>query len=197
MPEVPSTHRRIFEILEEIPRDVKTVIDVGCGRGVMGALLRIYRDPEYVLGIDNFQPYLDFCAKHRFYNELLKLDLREGLEKINDRKFDLGLAIEVIEHLDRRTGADLVSWFNSHCDTAIITTPTSFFDQPAFDSNEDQRHVSLWTAGEFKSLGWKVRRRSSGMYTLLLVGLGRAAGTTLAVRKNWTQHPPRRFRYES
>jgi len=34
----------LHELLEEIPKDMESLIDVGCGRGIVGAMTRIYRN---------------------------------------------------------------------------------------------------------------------------------------------------------
>jgi predicted TPR repeat methyltransferase len=77
MPEVTWTHQWLHYILNKIPIDMKTLIDVGCSRGIIGALARIYCNPERLVGIDIFKRYLDFCRKMNFYDELYEYDLRQ------------------------------------------------------------------------------------------------------------------------
>jgi hypothetical protein len=56
------------------------LVDLGCGRGIIGALCRIYRAPRRLVGIDAFEPYLAFCRQMRFYDEAIAVDLRAGRE---------------------------------------------------------------------------------------------------------------------
>ncbi|GAG78516.1 unnamed protein product, partial [marine sediment metagenome] len=60
----------LHELLEEIPKDVESLIDVGCGRGIVGAMARIYRTPKRLVGVDIFQDCIDFCKKYNIYDEL-------------------------------------------------------------------------------------------------------------------------------
>jgi predicted TPR repeat methyltransferase len=41
--------------------DVESLLDLGCGRGIVGALCRIYRAPRRLVGFDAWEPYLGFC----------------------------------------------------------------------------------------------------------------------------------------
>ena len=60
-PEVATwTRPFLHELLEEIPKGVESLIDVGCGRGIVGAMTRIYRTPKRLVGVDIFQDYIDF-----------------------------------------------------------------------------------------------------------------------------------------
>ncbi|MEM3698134.1 MAG: hypothetical protein QXQ94_11715, partial [Candidatus Bathyarchaeia archaeon] len=64
---VTWAHRWLYEILEQIPIEMNSLVDVGYGRGVIGALVKIYRNPERLVGIDAFPPYLEFCRCNNFY----------------------------------------------------------------------------------------------------------------------------------
>ena len=73
-------------------------MDIGCGRGIVGALIRIYRDPERIVGVDAFEPYISFCRRTGQYSHLLNLDVRTASLPFNKDEFDLATALEVIEH---------------------------------------------------------------------------------------------------
>jgi predicted TPR repeat methyltransferase len=60
-----------------IPVDVESLLDLGCGRGIVGALCRIYRAPRRLVGLDAWEPYLSFCREHRLYDELVRWDLND------------------------------------------------------------------------------------------------------------------------
>jgi len=44
-PDITWTHKGLPHILASIPADTKSLVDVGCGRGIIAALARIYRSP--------------------------------------------------------------------------------------------------------------------------------------------------------
>ncbi|MEM3871082.1 MAG: class I SAM-dependent methyltransferase [Nitrososphaeria archaeon] len=153
---VTWTHKWLFEILEQIPVDIDSLLDVGCGRGIIGAMVRIYRTPKRLVGIDAFRPYLDFCRHHNFYDELYEYDLRNSLP-FSDKEFDVATCIEVIEHLPKNDGARLLLELERIAKKVIITTPNIFFPQKNYDDNPFQKHLSIWSAEDFRELGYEVR----------------------------------------
>ena len=98
------TRRFLHKLLEEIPKDVESLIDVGCGRGIVGAMTRICRTPERLVGVDIFQDYIDFCKKFSIYDELHRLDLRKTLLPFRNSEFSVATCIETIEHLPKKAG---------------------------------------------------------------------------------------------
>jgi len=149
----------LHELLEEIPKDVEALIDVGCGRGIVGAMTRIYRNPKRLVGVDIFQDYIDFCKKYSIYDELHCLDLRKTPLPFNDGEFSVATCIETIEHLPKKRGEQLLEELHRIADTVIVSTPSSFFRQPKghVSGNPFQAHVSKWTVDDFKKRGYDVK----------------------------------------
>jgi 2-polyprenyl-3-methyl-5-hydroxy-6-metoxy-1,4-benzoquinol methylase len=161
----------LHELLEEIPKDVDSLIDVGCGRGIVGAMARIYRTPRRLVGVDIFQDYIDFCKKYSIYDELHCLDLRQTPLPFRDNEFSVATCIETIEHLPKKHGERLLDELHRIADTVIVSTPSVFFRQPKnhVGRNPFQEHVSKWTVEDFKKRGYEVR------------GVGELALHTLAI----------------
>lgn len=157
LPDVTWMESALDIVLHHIPKNVKSVIDVGCGRGIVGAIVRIYRDPKRVVGVDVYKPYLDFCKKMGIYTELLQWDLRNLPLPFDDNEFDLGLSLEVLEHLPKVKGLLLNEELERIANQIIVTTPTIFFKQPLYDENPFQKHISIWHCNELKQKGYMVR----------------------------------------
>jgi ubiquinone/menaquinone biosynthesis C-methylase UbiE len=158
--EVPTwTRPFLHELLEEIPKNVDSLVDVGCGRGIVGAMTRIYRTPKRLVGIDVFPDYIDFCKRYFMYDELYLLDLRQTPLPFKDHEFEVATCIETIEHLPKIHGEKLLEELHRVADTVIVSTPSSFFKQPKghVERNSFQAHVSHWTVEDFKKRGYKVR----------------------------------------
>jgi 16S rRNA G1207 methylase RsmC len=45
-PEVTWAHPFLEKLLNEIPVETKSLVDLGCGRGIIGATMLIYRNPK-------------------------------------------------------------------------------------------------------------------------------------------------------
>ncbi len=137
------------------------MVDVGCGRGLVGALCRIYRDASRIVGLDAYRPYLDFCMKFGFYHAVIGCDFARNDLPFRDKKFDLATCVEVVEHLEKSAGQHLIGELERVANRVIITTPGTYFEQAAFDENLFQRHVSKWSVTDFEKRGYEVRGLSN------------------------------------
>lgn len=82
--------------------------------------------------------------------------LPKALTVIPDDAFDVVLAFDVIEHLDKSGGYLLLYEMDRiGRDCQIIFTPTGFLWQPPSRNNPHNAHISGWRPKELKSLGWK------------------------------------------
>ncbi len=156
MPQVTWTHTFLDVFLHHVPKNVRSVVDVGCGRGIVGSLLRIYREPDRIVGIDLFEPYLDFCGKLGVYDEVTRHDLKIPSLPFKNKEFDLSVALEVIEHLPKQSGRTLMGELERVSQMVIVSTPNRYFHQDPYDENVLQKHLSRWTVPDLKSRGYKV-----------------------------------------
>jgi len=158
-PHATWTRPFLHELLEAIPEDAESLIDVGCGRGIVGALMRIYRNPIRLVGADIFPPYIDFCKKFNLYDEIYLMDLRQTPLPFKNHEFDVATCMEVIEHLHKEYGEKLLDELQRIADTIIVSTPSHYFKQPEYhvDRNPFQAHVSKWTVSDFRKRGYEVR----------------------------------------
>lgn len=156
MGEVTWTHPEIARILAAIPVGVRSLLDVGTGTGIIGALCRVYREPERIVGVDGYAPYVERVRAMRFYDEVHLLDFARNRLPFDDQEFETVTCIEVIEHLERVDGLNLLDELERVGQTVVVTTPNWFFDQEALDENELQRHRSLWSVRDFRARGYEV-----------------------------------------
>ena len=139
-----------------VPLDIKSVLDVGCGRGMLGCLLRIYREPMRLVAVDSFRPYLDFVEKLGIYDSVLQLDVSKSKLPFEEKEFDIVLCLEVIEHLKKEEGLRLLSELERVSRRVIVSTPGMFYNQPLYDGNVDQAHLSHYSVKEFEDRGYRV-----------------------------------------
>lgn len=84
------------EILPFIPPDVKEVLDVGCGDGEFGYLLK--RDRQII--VYGIEPDLKSASKASArLDSVLNIYLTEDTVRLIDRKFDVIFFNDVLEHL--------------------------------------------------------------------------------------------------
>lgn len=141
-----------------------SVLDVGCGMGKWGFLMRLPdvhwwggKNPEFIVGVDVFLPYLRFCKEHKIYDEIVLCDARKLPFK--PMSFYTVLSAEILEHIPKSDGYAFIANLEKIAKKLIIiTTPTracSLSPQNDIDGIF-QKHISDWTYRELTRLGFKV-----------------------------------------
>jgi hypothetical protein len=140
----------------------KSVFDFGVGMGQFGLQLRQTIDigegrlrPEqwqlHLEGVDIFEDYRNPIWSY-YYNHV---HVGDGLEYLrqSDRRWDLILMCDVIEHFERDRALEAIDVLRSHARSVIITTPHGVFPQGCVHGNEAERHLSEWWPADFEALG--------------------------------------------
>lgn len=151
-------------IMELVPADLnrKLILDIGCAKGYLGYRIRGEKtgDP-IILGLDIWIPYIkhvkNFHSTYaRIYNELIIADAR--YMPFRDHILNLLIASEILEHLTREDGFQLLNELERICNNRIITsTPSRFIEQGELDNNPYQRHISLWKKEDLINLGYETK----------------------------------------
>ncbi len=84
-----------FELARAIGRP-RTVLDVGCGRGLNGGIA--HDKGAHVVGIEQWKPSADAARAHM--DEVIEADIEhdDSAKALGDRRFDLILFGDVLEH---------------------------------------------------------------------------------------------------
>lgn len=131
----------------------ESVLDLGCGPS---SPLQHCRGVKYSVGVEPFGPYLEESKKLGIHSEYLDkriedLDFPEG-------SFDAVLMIEVLEHLPKEVGLDVLKkcqrWAKKK---VIISSPNGFLAQKELDHNSLQKHLSGWDYRAMRGRGFKCR----------------------------------------
>lgn len=126
----------------------KSVLDVGPGRGKYGLLLREYlNEPPEILDAIEVEPSYVTDRLRAVYDEVFLDDVRNWSRQ--DLGFyDVVLLVDVIEHLDKSDGLELLGRIPGR---VVICTPEEFFSNgPGLPPSEE--HRSLWTKPDFESV---------------------------------------------
>jgi 2-polyprenyl-3-methyl-5-hydroxy-6-metoxy-1,4-benzoquinol methylase len=130
----------------------ESVLDLGCG---CNSPIQHCNVP-FSVGVDLFEPYLEESKKKAIHSEYIKADMREV--EFEAKSFDAVLCSEVLEHLIKEDGYELIDkmakWARNK---VIITTPNGYLWQDGFADNPLQEHKSSWRVEDFQQLGFKVK----------------------------------------
>lgn len=128
----------------------KLVLDVGCGYGKYGVLLREYLDPTpEVHGVEAWEPYVEPHRLRGIYDHLYVGDALQ-LPWSVIRSYDLVMMGDVIEHMPK----DEAMNFLSRCKGwVVVATPVHFFETHGDDLPPTEAHVSHWARTDFEETG--------------------------------------------
>ena len=144
-------HTTVYCLQREL-EDCETILDIGCGPS---SPVQYCQNIKYSLGIEPFKPYLDESKERKIHTKYLAKKI-ENLDFPKGR-FDAVVLLEIVEHLPKEKGRKVLEkaekWARKKI---IISTPNGMLPQDEIDKNPWQRHLSGWSAEEFRRLGYHV-----------------------------------------
>ncbi len=137
--------------------DCRSCLDVGCGNRSFIPLLEF----EHTVGVEYYGPALEDARKAGTHNGFCHADVKDIKNHFSEKQFDCCVALDVIEHLTKEDGFNLIKDMERIARKKILLfTPNGFLPQTSLYDNDLQEHLSGWSADEMKALGFKV----FGMY---------------------------------
>lgn len=153
-----SSWQAISDIMAEVVRlNPKSVLDLGCGFGLYGALCRNYLDAMHgrcqrgewgipIFGIEAFERYRN--PAWDLYHDV-EVHNFTGTSRIDTTGWGLVLMIDSLEHLYPeawRGFLDRIVNGNKH---VIVSVPNGLMEQGAAFGNEYERHRTTFQGPEF------------------------------------------------
>jgi len=172
MKSVPSWEDLVNRFAEYVPftasslvwrrldRASKTLLDVGCGQGRPGGIIKRHKK-VFTVGADIFLPDLQSCQQNHSHDAVVQCDVRKLPFK--GKSFDVVLCKEVIEHLEKQGGDELVRQLEQIARRQVIITtpvgrkPEDVYQGHASNNNPFERHRSAFKPDELRQLGYTVR----------------------------------------
>lgn len=131
--------------------DCYSILDLGCGSN---SPIQYYHF-HYSIGVELFEQYIQQSKTRRIHSDYIKADIRKI--EFKEKSFDAVLALDVVEHLTKEEGHELIQKMEKWAKKKIIIfTPNGHLHQNGYDDNPLQLHKSGWKVKEFKELGFKV-----------------------------------------
>ena len=134
----------------------KSVLEIGCGFGKYGALMREYLDvwhgrvqrAEWQTRIEAIEGFPGYRSPLWDAFDCVHIgDARQVLATLGH--FDVVLIADVIEHLEHSDARALTTEALEHADMLIISTPKDFYPQQESSGNVLQIHRCLFDARDF------------------------------------------------
>jgi SAM-dependent methyltransferase len=140
-----SEHQQIPYVVEAIMRESpRSVLDVGCGYGKYGVLVREYTQASRLDAIDVTPP------RYPVYDHFYAGDLRQlsTLLPADTPRYDLAIFLDVIEHFEKPEAWSVLEQLCTRAKRVLVTTPWGFRPQE-IPGMPFETHRSGWYPWDF------------------------------------------------
>jgi len=140
------------------PLGFNRFLDVGCGAGLYGDLIReVFGREVTIEAVEPFQTYIfrhNLCEK---YDMVWNREIQGLCKELPD--YDLIVAGDILEHLTKEDAIEVVSWLRLHCRFLWGALPvkmgrswsTGYLQGPVdYEENELNKHLWDWTGDEIQ-----------------------------------------------
>ncbi len=134
--------------------EIVSILDVACGLSLKSKFL----PAQIRVGVDIYDTYFEHIESDVPY-VVLKYDVRKLNEIFKPNSFDLVIALDIIEHLEKEESLELIKQCESFARKGVILeTPKGYIPQNldilGHGGHEFQTHRCGWEVEELEKLGY-------------------------------------------
>jgi hypothetical protein len=124
-------------------KEINSVLDIGCGRGIWSGCLKSVKPSVVWHGIEIWQPYIDKYKKNlnSLYDNIYNVN---AVEFIYRQNYDLVIMGDIIEHMSYKDAGHVLSNAIAHSKYFIISIPLGKNPHPPEHGNPYQEHITTW-----------------------------------------------------
>ena len=131
--------------------DIKSIVDVGAGKGTYRNLLG---QGYYWIAIEVWRNNVDKYELWKLYNKVYVDDIRS----VNLPDADCIILGDVIEHMEKESGLDVLKKCISEYNHVVLSIPTGEYPQGEIEGNPYEKHLSTWTFDEIEKIAdWIIK----------------------------------------
>jgi SAM-dependent methyltransferase len=131
-----------------------SILDVGCGSY---SPITPLRGKAWLAGVDAYEGSIQKARERQTHDEFHVHDVLRLPELFPDRSFDGVVALDLIEHLEKKDGLVLLDTIERIArKRVVIFTPNGFLPQGEYDNNPWQVHRSGWEVSEMQARGYRI-----------------------------------------
>ncbi len=140
----------LVNFLKKYGAEVHTVLDVGVGAGKFEALVHSVLPTARMVGVEPVSDYHQrFSEVYTKYSSV-RMCTADALFRDPDDSWDLVVLGDVLEHMRKSAGLDLLHFLVYRCKYIYIQYPTRYIQNPAdIDGVFEEAHISVWDATDF------------------------------------------------
>src|SRR5687767_7002879 len=124
-----------------------SVLDVGPGEGKYGKLLKRVQPSARRVGVELDASYVEEYGLRGIYDEVLVMDAARLMDDVR-RKFGAVIIGDVIEHMRKSVGVDLLNFLAYRSHVIVVKFPVQML-QDDWHGHVSEAHVSVWNEVDF------------------------------------------------
>jgi len=130
-----------------------SVLDIGCGASPTMRQL----GPSRLVGVEGYKPAVEQARQLKTHDEIIHGDVKALAQLFKPKQFDACVALDVIEHLVKEDGIQLMRDMERIAAKKVIFfTPCGFLPQRHASNDDLQEHLSGWEPAEMRDYGYDV-----------------------------------------
>lgn len=157
---VPFIIDKVAQISNVRAKKLK-ILDIGCGWGKWGHLLRGWLDVEkcgphkkewenIIDAVEIFEPYI--TPAHIYIYDDIKVDDFRNLFQDSGKFYDLIIMGDCLEHVTMPEGKDFIQRVSKYCNYLIVSVPGYKDSQKSKLGNPAEEHKAWWCEHDFRSI---------------------------------------------
>lgn len=149
VPQLPYSENTFDEAVAAVlsATQPRTVLDVGCGAGKYGRIVRASLDATVLVGYEPERSYVTRFGLRKLYDEVRVQQIQDAI-RVPSEHFDMCIFGDSLEHLPKSAGSDVIHFFLYRSSFIVVVAPLEYLQ----DNGEQERfeaHLSSWNPMEF------------------------------------------------
>ncbi len=128
-----------------------TFLDLGAGAGKYGSMIKEINPSIETIAVEIEKDYIEKFNLHSIYKQVWNISVTDIVQpKYFDSNFDVVMIGDILEHLKKSEGVDLLNFLIYRCRWIIIEFPHRYL-QNAVGDYTSEAHISVWTENDFSA----------------------------------------------
>jgi predicted TPR repeat methyltransferase len=153
---MPYSDARFDETVKSILKKIqpKKILDVGPGHGKYSRLIRSVLNEVHIEAVEIEKSYIKEFKLKELYDELHNCSIQEFVDNNIDTAYDLVIFGDVIEHLKKSEGIDVLNFFVYRTKHVMVQWPHGFI-QNSWEGHQHEAHIAVWGKADFSNFDYK------------------------------------------
>lgn len=146
--------RRVCELIKTC--NCRSFLDCGAGAGKYGDMVRRFCPDAVVHAVEIDEEYIDRFRLRDIYHEVICASVVD-IARTHTGLYDCVILGDILEHLPKSDGIDVVDAFYHTCSLVIAVYPVGFY-QIGAPEHRHETHRSRWSIADFADIVTEFRR---------------------------------------